>query len=669
MSNNPSSLDDLCVNTIRTLAMDAVQKAGSGHPGMPMGMADAAYVLWTKFLKHDPAQPDWYNRDRFILSAGHGSILLYSLLHLTGYDLPLDELKNLRQLDSLTPGHPEVHLTPGVETTTGPLGQGFATGVGMAMAEAHLAANFNKEGYPVTDHYTYGIVSDGDLMEGISQEAASLAGHLKLGKLIYLYDDNKISIDGSTDIAFTENVEQRFKADQWHTIKVDGHDRQAVEEAIKEARSVTDQPSLIICRTHIGYGSPNKQDSSASHGAALGEEEVRKTKENLGWEYEEKFHIPDEVLDHFRQAREEGAEASLAWQNLFEQYQQEFEKEAAQFQSALDRELPADFGSILPEFEADATGMATRASSGKVLQKLAANIPQLIGGSADLTGSNKTWMDNEGIFAASDYTGRNIHFGVREHAMGAALNGMALHKGVIPFGGTFLIFSDYCRPAIRIAALSHIPSVFVFTHDSIGLGGDGPTHQPIEHLASLRAMPRALVLRPADANEVAWAWKTALEYTDGPSLLALTRQNVPTFERTSENAASLTLKGGYILADSEKDTPDAILIGTGSEVHLAMQARDQLAGKGVDARVVSLPSWELFRAQDEAYQQKVLPKEVTARVSIEAASTFGWKEWVGDRGTAIGVDRFGASAPYKQIFEKYGLTVDRIVEEAKQLVG
>ncbi|MCW9707330.1 transketolase [Fodinibius salsisoli] len=664
-----SALDELCANTIRTLSMDAVQRAGSGHPGMPMGMADAAYVLWTKFLKHDPDNPDWYNRDRFILSAGHGSILLYSLLHLTGYDLPLEELKNLRQLDSLTPGHPEVHLTPGVETTTGPLGQGFATGVGMAMAEAHLAAKFNKERYSITDHYTYGIVSDGDLMEGISQEAASMAGHMKLGKLIYLYDDNGISIDGSTDIAFTEDVEQRFKANQWHTIKVDGHDQQAVEEAIKEAQSVEDKPSLVICRTHIGYGSPNKQDTSASHGAALGEEEILKTKENLGWEYEEKFHIPEEALAHFRKAKDDGAAAHQKWETLFEEYQEAFEDEAAQFTSSVERQLPADFDSLLPEFESDKEGLATRASSGSVLKTLADHIPQLVGGSADLTGSNKTWMDDKGIFGESNYAGRNIHFGVREHAMGAALNGMALHKGVIPFGGTFLIFSDYCRPAIRIAALSHIPSIFVFTHDSIGLGGDGPTHQPIEHLASLRAMPNALVLRPADANEVAWAWKAAVEYTDGPALLALTRQSVPTFERNEENAASNTSKGAYILADSDKEQPDAILLGTGSEVHLAMKAKRELSEQGIDARVVSMPSWELFRAQDEAYKQKVLPKEVTARVSVEAAATFGWKEWVGDAGVAIGVDRFGASAPYKKIFEKYDLTVDRIVKEAEQLVG
>lgn len=668
MSNASGSLDDLCVNTIRTLSMDAVQAAESGHPGMPMGMADAAYVLWTKFLKHDPAHPDWHNRDRFILSAGHGSMLLYSLLHLTGYDLPLEELKNFRQLGSLTPGHPEVHLTPGVETTTGPLGQGFATGVGMAMAEAHLAAKFNEEGYEVTDHYTYGIVSDGDLMEGISQEAASMAGHMELGKMIYLYDDNEISIDGSTDLAFTEDVAARFEANNWHVVKIDGHDREAIEEAIEEAREVTNKPSLICCRTHIGFGSPNKQDSAASHGSPLGEEEIKKTKENLGWEFDEKFYIPDEALNHFRSAKDKGAKAYQQWEQTFAEYKEEFNQQSNELTAALGRELPTDFNSFLPNFETDSEGIATRAASGTVLQSLAANIPHLMGGSADLTGSNKTWMDDSGIFSAENYTGQNVHFGVREHAMGAALNGMALHKGVIPFGGTFLIFSDYCRPAIRIAALSEIPSIFVFTHDSIGLGEDGPTHQPIEHLASLRAMPNALVLRPGDANEVAWAWKAALDHTEGPSLLALTRQSIPTFERSDSNKASLTTKGAYILADSDKDRPDVILMGTGSEVQLAMQAKKKLAEENIDARVVSMPSWELFRQQDEAYKQSVLPKEVTARVSIEAAATFGWSEWIGSEGIAIGVDHFGASAPYKEVFKEFGLTADRMVEEAKKLL-
>lgn len=669
MSQVTTSLDELCVNTIRTLSMDAVQAAESGHPGMPMGMADAAYVLWTKFLKHDPVNPDWYNRDRFVLSAGHGSMLLYSLLHLTGYDLPMEELKNFRQLDSQTPGHPEYGYTPGVETTTGPLGQGFATGVGMAMAEAHLAAKFNEENFPITDHYTYGIVSDGDLMEGISQEAASLAGHLGLGKIIYLYDDNEISIDGSTDLAFTEDVEKRFNANDWHTIKIDGHDRDAVEQAIIESQKVTDKPSLIICRTHIGFGSPNKQDSADAHGSPLGEDEITKTKNNLGWDYDEKFYIPDEVLAHFRQEKKKGAKAYQQWKELYNDYSEKYPEKEQQFDLAISRELPDNFEDFLPAFDADEKGMATRASSGKVLQPITENIPHMIGGSADLTGSNKTWIDDGGIFSPSNFAGRNIHFGVREHAMGAALNGMTLHGGVIPYGGTFLIFSDYCRPAIRIAALSHIPSIFVFTHDSIGLGEDGPTHQPVEHLASLRAMPHALVLRPADANEVGWCWKAALEHTDGPSLIVLTRQNVPTFARNEENAANNTLRGAYILADSDKEQPDVILMGSGSEVLRAMDAKERLADQNIDARVVSMPSWELFRQQDDEYKQKVLPDEVTARVSIEAAATFGWKEWVGNEGIAIGLDRFGASAPYEDIFQKFDITAERMVEEAKKLVS
>jgi len=667
MSSTTTSLDELCVNTIRTLAIDAVQAAESGHPGMPMGMADAAYVLWTKFLNHDPAHPEWYDRDRFILSAGHGSMLLYSLLHLSGYDLSLDELKNFRQLDSLTPGHPEYGHTPGVETTTGPLGQGFATGVGMAMAEKYMAAKFN-DGHSITDHYTYGIVSDGDLMEGISQEAASLAGHLELGKMIYLYDDNEISIDGSTDLAFTEDVGQRFEAAGWHTIKVDGHDRAAVEKAISKSQEVTDKPSLVICDTHIGFGSPNKQDSAASHGAPLGEEEVRKTKENLNWDPDKKFYIPEDVLTHFRTAVGQGADLYDEWQQTFEQFQNESPEQAKAFTQSVERELPDNFEELLPSFEQSDEGMATRASSGKVLDALTDAIPYMIGGSADLTGSNKTWIEDGGIFSASDYTGRNIHFGVREHAMGAALNGMNLHSGVIPYAGTFLIFSDYCRPAIRLAALSNIPSIFVFTHDSIGLGEDGPTHQPVEHLASLRAMPNTLVLRPADANEVAWCWKAALEHTDGPSLMVLTRQNVPTFARDDENSVDRTMRGGYILADSDKEQPDAILMGSGSEVQRAMDAKALLAEDDIDARVVSMPSWELFRKQDEAYRQLVLPSEVTARVSIEAASPFGWKEWVGTDGVTMGLDHFGASAPFEEIFEKFGLTAERMAEEATKLV-
>jgi len=663
-----STLEDRCVNTIRTLSIDAVQAAESGHPGMPMGMADAAFVLWNKFLSHDPAHPEWYNRDRFILSAGHGSMLLYSLLHLTGYDLSLAQLKNFRQWGSKTPGHPEYGHTPGVETTTGPLGQGFATGVGMAMAEAHLADKFNTQKFPITDHYTYGIVSDGDLMEGISHEAASLAGHLKLGKIIYLYDSNQISIDGSTDLAYTEDAGARFKSYGWDVQEVDGHDRPAVEQSITQAQQETDKPSLIICKTHIGYGSPNKQDSAASHGSPLGEEEVKLTKKQLGWPADKKFFIPDDVLKYFRKAEKKGQERFEHWETMFKEFSN-YEPESAQtFENQLSRSLPENWDDMLPYFEPDQKGMATRAASGKVLNSIASGIPSLIGGSADLTGSNKTWLDDAGIFTSDNYGGKNIHFGVREHAMGAALNGMSLHSGVIPYGGTFLIFSDYCRPAIRIAALSNIPATYVFTHDSIGLGEDGPTHQPIEHLASLRAIPNVQVLRPADANETAWAWKAALEFREGPSLLVLTRQALPVLQRGDKNDASLTMKGAYIISDSQKETPDAILMATGSEVQLALKANQKLKKEQIDARVVSMPSWELFAQQDQAYRDKVLPPEVKARVSVEAAAPFGWERWIGSTGTAIGLDRFGASAPYEEIYEHLGITEQRIVDETKELL-
>ncbi|MDR8390163.1 transketolase [Aliifodinibius sp. S!AR15-10] len=660
------SLDELCVNTIRTLSMDAVQAAESGHPGMPMGMADAAYVLWNKFLRHNPQNPDWYDRDRFVLSAGHGSMLLYSLLHLTGYDLPLDELKNFRQWGSLTPGHPEYGLTPGVETTTGPLGQGFATGVGMAIAEAHMSSLYNTEDFKLTDHYVYGIVSDGDLMEGISHEAASLAGHLQLGKIIYLYDSNNISIDGSTDLAFTEDVNKRFKAYNWHVQEINGHDHQAVENAIKHAQKAS-KPSIIVCNTHIGFGSPNKQDSEASHGAPLGEEEVALTKENLGWDSDEKFYIPDEVKQNFRSAVEKGKKLSSEWNQLVEDYKSANPEKGAEFVARLNREFPADLEESFPVFPADEKGLATRASSGKVLNAIEGKVPALLGGSADLHGSNKTWIDSSGAFSAENYSARNMHYGVREHAMGAAMNGIALHGGVIPYGGTFLIFSDYCRPAIRIAALSEIPSIFVMTHDSIGLGEDGPTHQPIEHLSSLRAMPNLLVLRPADANEVSYAWKAALEHDEGPSMLVLTRQNLPTVDREVCGPAENTLKGAYILSDSD-GKPDVILMGSGSEVQYAMEAQKQLAEDGIAARVVSMPSWELFEQQGEEYIEEVLPSDVKARVSIEAGSTHGWHQWVGSEGKAIGIEHFGASAPYETIYEEFGLTSDRMVKEAKKLL-
>ncbi len=663
-----STVDQLAVNTIRSLAMDAVEAAQSGHPGMPMGMADAAFVLWTKFLKHNPKNPNWFNRDRFVLSAGHGSMLLYSLLHLTGYQLSLKELKNFRQLHSLTPGHPEYGITPGVETTTGPLGQGFGTGVGMAMAEAHLAATFNSIKEGLVDHFVYAIVSDGDLMEGISHESASLAGHLKLGKLIYLYDSNKISIDGSTDLTFTENVEKRFEGYGWHVLNVDGHNHLQIEKAIVKAQQVSNRPSLIVCETKIGFGSPNKEGTAESHGAPLGEEEIRLTKKRLNLDPEKKFDIPEEIKSFYEQAIEKGQEAEKEWNGKVNEFRNEAPEKAALFDLYLARVLPDDLEEILPSFDPDPSGMATRKSSGVVLNAIAPHIPQIIGGSADLTGSNNTALDSVDIFQPSTRHGRYIHFGVREHAMAAALNGIALHGGLIPYGGTFLIFSDYCRPSVRIAALSKIPSIFVFTHDSIGLGEDGPTHQPVEHLSALRAIPNNLVLRPGDANETAWAWKVAVERTDGPSLLALTRQSLPTIERPDYAPASLVKKGAYILRDPDEGEPEVIVIATGSEVHLAVEASGILADKGIAVRVVSMPSWELFEQQPQSYRDEVLPPEIKTRISVEAGVTFGWERWIGGKGIAIGLDRFGESGPYKEVFKHVGITVERIVEEAEKIV-
>lgn len=661
MSNQ--KLDQLCANTIRTLSMDGVQKANSGHPGMPMGMADVAYILWTKYLKHNPENPDWYDRDRFILSAGHGSMLIYSLLHLTGYDVTMDDIKNFRQIGSKTPGHPEFGYTPGVEMTTGPLGQGFATGVGFAMAEQFLASVFNKKAQKIVDHFTYAIVSDGDLMEGISHEAASLAGHLRLNKLIYLYDSNSISIDGSTDLAFTENVTQRFEAYGWDVLEIDGHSHSEISNAIEKAQ-VSDKPSLVVCKTHIGFGSPNKQDTAGSHGSPLGEEEIKLTKETYGWKWEEPFLIPDEALAEFRKQVELGKSKESEWNVLFKEYSGSFKKEADQFENWMNGRLSEELENYLPVFEVDEKGLATRASSGKVLNALKKVVPNMIGGSADLEGSVKTNLSEEGVFNNEDYSGRNVHYGVREHGMAAALNGMALHKGVIPFGGTFFVFTDYCRPSIRLAALMKVPSIFVMTHDSIGLGEDGPTHQPIEHLASLRAMPGVTVIRPGDANEVAYAWKTAIENTEGPTILVLTRQGIPTYERMESNAASLVSKGAYIFADSEKETPDVILIGTGSELYLAVNAKIELKQKGLDARVVSMPSWELFEKQSSEYKESVLPKTVSNRVSIEAGSTFGWERYVGTDGKAIGIDTFGESGPAEELYKHFGVTTEKMVDAA-----
>ena len=663
-------LDQLCINTLRTLAMDAVQKANSGHPGMPMGAAPMAYVLWTRFLKHNPTNPHWPDRDRFVLSAGHGSMLLYSLLHLTGYDLPLEELQNFRQWGSRTAGHPEYGLTPGVETTTGPLGQGFANGVGMAIAERFLAEYFNRPGHTIVDHYTYAIVSDGDLMEGVASEAASLAGHLGLGKLIYLYDDNHISIEGSTDLTFTEDVGRRFEAYGWHVQRVnDGNDLAAIAAAIEAAQAAKEQPSLIMIRTHIAYGSPGKQDTAAAHGAPLGEEEVRRTKENLGWPTEPSFYIPDEALTHFREAVEQGRTWEAEWQARFESYAAEYPQLADEWQTATNRQLPIGWDADLPDLVPADGPLATRQVSGQVLNAIAPYLPTLLGGSADLAPSNNTLLKQYDDITSDDFSGRNLHFGVREHAMGSIANGMALHGGLIPYTGTFLVFSDYMRPPIRLAAMMGLPVIFIFTHDCVWLGEDGPTHQPIEQLAALRAIPGLIVLRPADATETIEAWRVALTHRDGPVALALTRQKLPVLNRMELADVGEVAGGAYVLADAEDEQPDIILIATGSEVHLALEAREQLAEQGVKARVVSMPSWELFDRQPPTYRDQVLPPTVTVRLAIEAGVPQGWRHYVGPTGEVIGLDRFGASAPYKTLMEKFGFTAENVVSRALGLLG
>ncbi len=662
-----TDLDQLCIDTLRTLAMDSVQKANSGHPGMPMGAADMAYVLWTRYLKHNPTDPDWPNRDRFVLSAGHGSMLLYSLLHLTGYDLPLEELKNFRQLGSRTPGHPEYGLTPGVETTTGPLGQGFANGAGMAIAERFLAATFNKPDFPIFDHVTYAIVSDGDMMEGISHEAASLAGHLRLGKLIYLYDDNEISIEGSTDITFTEDVAARFRAYGWQVQDVDGHALEEIDAAIRSARSETERPSLIIAHTHIAHGSPHKQDDASAHGAPLGEDEVKKTKEALGWPSEAQFRIPDEALEVFRRAVEQGQQAQAEWQEMVNRYAEEYPQEAAMLKRLWAGELPDGWEAALPTFALKDGPMATRKASGATLNALVDELPTLIGGSADLAPSNKTILKGYDDFQPETPAGRNIRFGVREHTMGGMLNGMALHGGVIPYGGTFLIFSDYMRPSVRLAALMELPVVYVWTHDSVWIGEDGPTHQPVEQLPSLRAIPNLIVIRPADANETAAAWRVALERRDGPTGLVLTRQSLPVLFETMRDPAETVARGAYVLVDSS-GIPDLVLIASGSEVHLALDARDILAQEGIGTRVVSMPSWELFEVQPADYQELVLPPLVTARVAIEAAVPLGWDKYAGEKGAVIGLERFGASAPYRDLMEEFGFTAEAVAEKAHDVL-
>ncbi|MGD1999219.1 MAG: transketolase [Desulfobacterales bacterium] len=661
--------DQLCINTIRMLAADAVEKARSGHPGMPMGAAAMAYVLWTRFLRHNPQNPAWPDRDRFVLSAGHGSMLLYSLLHLTGYDLALDELKNFRQWESKTPGHPEHGITPGVETTTGPLGQGFANGVGMAIAEHHLASVFNRPGREIVNHFTYGIVSDGDLMEGISHEAASLAGHLGLGKLIYLYDDNHISIEGSTDIAFTEDSLKRFAAYGWHVQQVkDGNDLEQLSAAITAAREETRRPSFIAVRTHIGYGSPNKQDTSGVHGEPLGAEELKLTKQNLNWPAEPAFYLPEEAVSHFHEALEKGAQLDRNWQEAFAAYQTAHPELAARWRQWTDGSLPEAWEGKMPVFNADTKGIATRVASGKVLNAIAGRITNLMGGSADLAPSTKTLIDNEGDFQPPGFGGRNMRFGVREHAMGGILNGMSLHGGLIPYGATFLIFSDYMRPAIRLAALMKLHVIYVFTHDSIGLGEDGPTHQPIEQLAALRAIPNLKVVRPCDANETVEAWKAALKSIGGPVALVLTRQNLPVLDRTVYRPAAGLQKGAYVLHDPQDSRPDLLLMASGSEVHIALAAAAALSGMGIAVRVVSMPCWELFDEQPEGYRRLALPPEVTARLAIEAGSPQGWHRYVGSRGIVIGLTHFGASAPYEVLYEKFGLTADHVVEESLNLL-
>jgi transketolase len=665
MSNTttPDTLDQLCVNTIRTLSMDAVQKANSGHPGLPMGAADIAYVLWTQFLKHNPTNPSWPNRDRFVLSGGHGSMLLYSLLHLTGYDLSLEDLMNFRQWDSRTPGHPEYGLTPGVETTTGPLGQGFANGVGMAIAERFLAETFNRPGYPIVDNYTYAIVTDGDLMEGISHEAASLAGHLGLGKLIYLYDDNHISIDGPTELTYTEDRCARFEAYGWHVQQVDGHHREAIARSIRSAQAETNHPSLIACRTHIAYGSPNKQDTAASHGAPLGEEEVRLTKKNLGWPSDAQFYVPDESLARFRQAVTRGEELEKEWGALFDRYAVEYPDLAVTWKRVWSGELPPGWEETLPSFAPADGPVATRSVSGKVLNAIGPTLPTLLGGSADLTPSNNTELKDYPWLQTGEFSGRNIHFGVREHAMGSIMNGLALYGGVIPYGGTFLVFSDYMRPAIRLAALMELPVIYIFTHDSVALGEDGPTHQPIEHLPSLRTIPNLVVLRPADATETVEAWRVALEHHEGPVALLLTRQKLPVLDRSALPLAEGVRRGAYVLADSQ-GPPDLILIASGSEVKVALDARQQLAEQGVKARVVSMPSWELFEGQSPEYRDEVLPPEVSARLAIEMAAPTGWERYVGLQGDVVGINRFGASAPYQIILEEFGFTGENVALRA-----
>jgi len=678
-----ADLDTLCINTIRFLSADGVQKANSGHPGLPMGAAPMAYVLWTKYLKHNPANPGWADRDRFVLSAGHGSMLLYSLLHLTGYDLPMEQLQRFRQWGSRTPGHPESHETKGVEATTGPLGQGISNAVGLAIAEAHLAARFNRPGHEIIDHQTRVIASDGDLMEGVASEACSLAGHLALSKLTVLYDDNHICLAGSTSLSFSEDVARRFEGYGWHVRHVaDGLDLQAIDAALAEADAETTRPSLILVRNTIGYGAPDVQGTYKAHGSPLGDKELAAAKKNLGWPTEPSFLVPPEAQQHFREALSRGADAEKAWQTRWQAYRAAFPELAAELQRRLDGTLPRDWESALPVFEASASGMATRNASEEVMQKLAGAVPELVGGSADLNNSTLTWLKGEGDFEPAGSTpegaqgqvggvwgpaGRNLHFGIREHAMGAAVNGLALHGGFVPYGSTFLVFSDYMRGSIRLSAISRLGTVWVFTHDSIGVGEDGPTHQPVEHYAALRAIPELLFFRPGDANETAWAWRTAIANRHRPSVLALTRQKIPTLDRTKFAGPEGLARGAYVL-NPEVERPDLILLSSGSEVSLIVDAAAQLAADGVKVRLVSMPCWELFEEQDPSYRNAVLPPSVRKRLAVEAGVTLGWERWTGLDGATLTLDRFGASAPGPTVMKELGFTVENVVARARALL-
>ena len=655
------------INTLRYLSADMVQQANSGHPGLPMGCATIAYTIWMRHLRHNPSNPGWFNRDRFILSGGHGSALLYSLLHLTGYNLSINELKNFRQWGSKTPGHPEYGLTPGVEVTTGPLGQGFANGVGMAIAEAHLAAEFKQFHPDLINHCVYGIVTDGDLMEGISSEAASLAGHLSLGKLIYLYDDNRITIDGSTDLTFTEDRAKRFASYKWQVLKVsDGNDVEEIDSAIQQAKEDL-RPSLIICRTTIGYGLPSRQGTSKAHGEPPGDMELNAAKANQGWPLEPRFYLPEQVIAHFRQSLENGKMWEEKWINEFDSFRAKEPEKAAELDRRIRSELPDNWSKAIPVFPADEKGMGTRVASGKVINALTTVLPELQGGSADLAPSNKTWMEGFSAFEKDSPNGRNMHFGVREHAMGAVVNGMAVHGGLIPYGATFLAFSDYMREPIRLSALSQYPSIWVFTHDSIGVGEDGPTHQPVEQLATLRAIPELAVIRPADANETAHAWKVAIERRHCPTTLVFTRQNIPTLDRNLFAPADGLERGAYVLADMGEGDPELILMASGSEVQLIVEAGILIAAEAVTVRLVSFPSWELFNTQGSEYKESVFPGNVRARLAVEAGISMGWEHWVGERGMIIGIDRFGASAPYEVLYREYGLTVANIVQQGLRL--